>query len=225
MAASSGQIEKVIDPSVLAVRLASPVVPLSVVQGMLPGGALAGIRSQHVFASRVSRRSAHASQQLPGGPHGLARTRSAGVASTLGAMRSCLVLGYDRTDAARAAARWAADRLRPSGKLVIVHASRSLHVPPLPTTEPERRRCGQALVDELLLGDEDALLDVEVEVEILDSDPVSALTDTASRHRAEAIVVGTERHSRMRAAIGTVTIELLKASTVPVVVVPGPASR
>lgn len=139
-------------------------------------------------------------------------------------MRSCLVLGYDRTDAARAAARWAVGQLAPGGKLVIVHAGRSLHVPPALSTEGERRRLGKALVDELLLEGEDELLELEVAAEVLDSDPVSALIEAAQRHRAEAIVVGRERHSRLRTAIGTVTVELLKSSPVPVVVVPGAAN-
>jgi nucleotide-binding universal stress UspA family protein len=134
---------------------------------------------------------------------------------------SCLVLGYDRTDSARLAARWAVKQLLPEGKLVIVHSCRPLHAPPLAfSSAEERQRFGRAMVDELLLEGEDSLFDVDVEVEVVDSDPVSALTDAAERHDAEAIVVGSERHSRLHTAIGTVTVELLKTSPVPVVVVP-----
>lgn len=131
-----------------------------------------------------------------------------------------MVLGYDRTDAARAAARWAARQLAGDGKLVVVHAGRALHVPPTLSTAEERRRFGRALIDELLLEGDEELVDLEVVVEVLDSDPVSALTDAARRHRAEAIVVGTERHSRLHTALGTVTVQLLKSSLVPVIVVP-----
>jgi nucleotide-binding universal stress UspA family protein len=132
-----------------------------------------------------------------------------------------MVLGYDRTDSARVAARWAVEQLLPDGKLVIVHSCRPLHAPPSALSSvKERRRLGRALVDELLLEGEDGLFDLDMEVEVVDSDPVSALSDAADRHAANAIVVGSDRHSRLHTAIGTVTVELLKKSSVPVVVVP-----
>jgi hypothetical protein len=56
----------------------------------------------------------------------------------------CLVLGYDRTDSARWAARWAANELPSNGKLVIVHSCRPLHAPPSPLSTPhERHRFGR----------------------------------------------------------------------------------
>jgi nucleotide-binding universal stress UspA family protein len=137
-------------------------------------------------------------------------------------MNRCLVLGYNRSDSARAAARWANGQLLPDGKLVIVHSCRDLHLPAPPGVSAEqRRRIGRDIVDELLLEGEDAMFDVDVEVEVTDADPVSALCEAAVRHGAEAIVVGAERHSRLHTAIGTVTVELLRSSSVPVVVVPG----
>jgi nucleotide-binding universal stress UspA family protein len=138
---------------------------------------------------------------------------------------SCLVLGYDRTDSSRRAARWAANELQPNGKLVIVHACRPLHAPPLPlSTSQERQRLGRAVIDELLLEGEDSLFDVDIVSEISDDDPVTALTDAAQRHGARAIVVGCEQHSRLRKALGTVTSELLKSSPVPVTIVSSAAS-
>lgn len=136
-------------------------------------------------------------------------------------MSTCLVLGYDRTDSARLAAGWAVKQLLPDGKLVIVHSDRPLHAPPSPTETPEeRRRFGRALVDELLLEGSDSMFDLDVEVEVVDTDPVTAVCDAATRHRADAIVLGSERHSRLHTALGTVTVELLERSPVPVVVVP-----
>ena len=140
-------------------------------------------------------------------------------------MSTCLALGYDRTDSARLAADWAVKQLLPDGKLVIVHSCRPLHAPPpVASSAEERHRLGRDLVDELLLEGEDSMFDIDVEVEVVDLDPVSALCDAAARHHAEAIVVGSERHSRLHTAIGTVTVELLKQSPVPVVVVPRTAS-
>ncbi len=143
--------------------------------------------------------------------------------STQDAVGPCLVLGYDRTDSSRRAARWAASELHPNGKLVIVHACRPLHAPPPPLSTPqERERLGRAVIDELLLEGEDSLFDVEIVTEVSDDDPVTALTEAALRHGARAIVVGCEQHSRLHKALGTVTSELLKSSPVPVTVVPFP---
>lgn len=138
-------------------------------------------------------------------------------------MSTCLVLGYDRTESSRLAADWAVKQLLPDGKLVIVHSNRPLHAPVVESAE-ERQRLGRALVDELLLEGGDSMFDVDVEVEIVDTDPVSAVCDAAMRYGAEAIVLGSEHHSRLHTALGTVTVELLKRSPVPVVVVPLTAS-
>lgn len=135
-------------------------------------------------------------------------------------MASCLVLGYDRTDSARLAASWAIAQLAPKGRLVIVHSCRALHAPPAFSSEQERHELGRAVVDELLLEGDDAVFDLDVEVEIDERDPVTALTDAAERYSADGIVVGSDRHSRIRTAMGTVTVELLKTAPVPVIVVP-----
>ena len=136
-----------------------------------------------------------------------------------------LVVGYDRSESSRRAVDWAARRLGGNGKLVLVYSTRPLHAPPSPLeSEAERRTFAGAAVDELLLETDGALLDADVHTEISDQDPVSALTDAARRHGAEAIVVGCEQHSRLHKAIGTVTSELLKSSPVAVTAVPSTAA-
>jgi nucleotide-binding universal stress UspA family protein len=131
----------------------------------------------------------------------------------------CLVVGYDGSESARAAASWAAGSLPGDGRLVLVYACRPLHAPPSPlASADERYGLGRAFLDELALDGEDALLDAHTEVS--DEDPVSALTEAARRHRASGIVVGCEQHSRMHKARGTVTSELLMRSPVPVTAVP-----
>jgi nucleotide-binding universal stress UspA family protein len=136
----------------------------------------------------------------------------------------CLVLGYDRSESSRRAARWAASELHPNGKLVIVHACRPLHAPPPPlSSTQERERLGRAVIDELLLESEDSLFDVDFVTEVSDDDPVTALTEAARHHGARAIVVGCEQHSRLHKALGTVTSELMKSSPVPITVVPSVA--
>jgi nucleotide-binding universal stress UspA family protein len=131
-------------------------------------------------------------------------------------------VGYDGSESARAAASWAAGWLLPRGKLVLVYASRPLHALASPiATAQERRKLGQAFLDELALDGDDALVDVTAHAEVLDEDPVSALIEAARRHQASGIVVGCQQHSRLHKAIGTVTSELLIRSAVPVTAVPG----
>ncbi len=133
----------------------------------------------------------------------------------------CLVVGYDRTDSSRRAVDWAVQELLPDGKIVLTHACRGLHAPPSPLSSPhERVRLGRAMIDELLLESDGPLRELEIATEILDEDPVLALTHAAARHGARAIVLGCERHSRLHKALGVVTSELLSSSSIPVVVVP-----
>lgn len=79
------------------------------------------------------------------------------------------------------------------------------------------------MIDELFLEGTDSLFDIDIQAEISDHDPVTALIDVARRHGARAIVVGCEQHSRLHKALGTVTSELLKTSPVPVIAVPFPS--
>ncbi len=138
-------------------------------------------------------------------------------------MSECVVVGYDRTASSRNAVEWAAAHVR-GGKLVLVYACRPLHAPPSPLqTAEERRAFAGAAIDELLLEGGEALVEADVVSEISVADPVSALTEAAQRHNAEAIVVGCDRHSRLHKAVGTVTSELLQSSPVAVIAVPSAA--
>ncbi len=142
-----------------------------------------------------------------------------------GAGERCYVLGFDRNASSHRAADWAVQELLPDGKLVIVHACRPLHAPPSPfSSAHEREQLGRAIVDDLLLAGGDSLRDLELAVEVLDEDPVSALINAAERHGARAIVVGCEPHSGLHRALGVVTGELLKSSPVAVIAVPPAAA-
>ncbi len=132
----------------------------------------------------------------------------------------CLVVGYDRTESAAGAVAWAAREIAGAGKLVLVHACRGLHTPPSPlSSTKERQEMGRALIDELMLEGDDSLFALDVEADISEHDPVTALIDAAERHRARMIVVGCEHHAALHKALGTVTSELMRRSPVPVTVV------
>ncbi len=141
-----------------------------------------------------------------------------------GAARPCMVLGYDRSESSRHAARWAANELAGGGKLVIVYACRAQHMPPSPLSNAgERHEQGRAILDELMLDGDDALFDIELETHVADQDPAAALIEAAQRHDARAIVLGSKPHSRLHEALGTVTTELLQSAPVPVITVPSSA--
>lgn len=142
-----------------------------------------------------------------------------------GGVGRCIVLGYDGDESSRHAASWAANRLILGGKLVIVHACRPLHTPPSPlSTAAERATTGQAIIDELLLDGDDVLLDIDLETEVSDQDPATALIDTARQYHAEAIIIGSKPHSPLHKALGTVSSELHDNSPIPIIVIPPEAT-
>jgi nucleotide-binding universal stress UspA family protein len=133
----------------------------------------------------------------------------------------CLIVGYDGSESARTAARWAAEALPATGRLVLLYAAHPLHAPSSPlASEEERRRLGQAVLDELALDGDEAIVRATAHAEVSCEDPISALVEAAHRHQAEGIVVGCRRRSRLHRALGTVTSELPARSPVPVTVVP-----
>jgi nucleotide-binding universal stress UspA family protein len=135
----------------------------------------------------------------------------------------CLIVGYDGSPEARHAAAWAARRAAPDGKLVLVNASRPRRrwLPwALLTTPVERRREGRALLDELLMDGDEALLDVRLEAKVVDDTPASALIAAAGKHQADEIVVGSHHRSRMDPVYGDIAQELVRSASIPVCVVP-----
>jgi nucleotide-binding universal stress UspA family protein len=139
-------------------------------------------------------------------------------------LHRCLVVGYDGTPAARAAAAWAARQLDRSGRLVIVVAVKPQHGWRAPErlleTAKERTQFGQALADELFLEGDDLLCGVDSETEIVDDAPVPALLATAAGRQADAIVLGSRHHDRLQALRGSVSRELLPKADRPVFLIP-----
>ncbi len=143
----------------------------------------------------------------------------------------CIVVGYDGSPEARHAARWAARRAGPHGRLVLIHASRPaerwwpvgvvrsmagriLQIGSL------RRDRGRALIAELSMDADDALLDVPTEAHVVDDMPANALLEAARSHNAHEIVVGSHHGSRAGALHGDVAAELVRSAPVPVSVIP-----
>ena len=135
--------------------------------------------------------------------------------------RYVAVVGYDGSEAARAALTYAATESGTRGRLIVVHAYGH------PTDMPERyertfedhRARGQAVLDGILLDGNDELADVDYELELRDAPAAEALVAVARDRGAEEIVVGARGLGRVRAALGSVTHDLLHLSDRPLVVI------
>jgi nucleotide-binding universal stress UspA family protein len=137
-----------------------------------------------------------------------------------------IVVGYDGSDAARAALAFAARRAGSGGLIFVVHA----YEPPpdfLGSPNYERllsahRGHGEALLRDLPLQDEE-LVGPEYETELIGSPAAQAIADVARARNADEIVVGARGLGRIRALLGSVSHELLHIADRPVVVIPAAA--
>ncbi len=134
----------------------------------------------------------------------------------------CVIVGYDGSPAARGAAAWAARRVAPDGRLVLVHASRpTAHWLPVSIlgTPAERESHRRALLEELRAEADTALRETALDAEIVDEEPATALLDAARRHGAREIVIGSHRRSAPERFRGEVATQLAHTTTVPVLIV------
>jgi nucleotide-binding universal stress UspA family protein len=139
---------------------------------------------------------------------------------------STVVLGYDGSDAARAALQYAGDRAADGGRLYVVCVSES---PPAYLGSPYYQR----VLDESLghareLGEEAISLlpaDADVATELLEGSPSEAIVKVAQTRSADEIVVGSRGRGKVRAALGSVSQDVLHLADRPVVVVPNPTRR
>jgi nucleotide-binding universal stress UspA family protein len=138
-----------------------------------------------------------------------------------------IVVGYDGSDASRAAVTVAARRAERQGKVFVVHA---YELPPDFLGSPnferlltDRKAHGRALLDAMPLTGNDELLDTEYETELIGGPPAQAIADVARVRDADEIVVGARGLGRVRALLGSVSHELLHIADRPVLVVPAGA--
>jgi len=139
-----------------------------------------------------------------------------------------IVIGYDGSDASRAALLFAARQAGSRGRVFIVH---SYELPPDFLGWPnydrllsERRDRGAALLRGLPLQS-DALAGPEYETELIGGPPAESIAEVARVRNADEIVVGARGLGRMRALLGSVSGELLHIADRPVVVIPAAAIR
>lgn len=139
------------------------------------------------------------------------------------------MVGYDGSATARAAVNWAARRAGRSGKVYVVHC----FTPPVDWYDPltgdasdaDHREHGKAVLDALLLEGADALLEVDYDLELVGGGAADGIATSAEQHDADEIVIGSHGFGRLRAALGSVSQELLRVADRPVIVIPKRAVR
>jgi nucleotide-binding universal stress UspA family protein len=134
-----------------------------------------------------------------------------------------IVVGYDGSSTSRAAVDYAARQAGQRGTVYVVHSYGPppdwLGFPNYQRVLDDHRARGQATLDALSMTD-DPLLATNFETELLDSPPAEAMTTVAETRGADEIVIGSRGLGRVRSAIGSVSHEVLRRASVPVVVIP-----
>ena len=125
-----------------------------------------------------------------------------------------VVVGYDGSDASRAAVLWAADQARSRGRLHVVYS------------RPRGKGVDeQAVLATLHIQAAHVLSDLDWEFQILEGRPAQVLLAAARRQDADEIVVGLSSGGRAPSGHDSVSRDLIKAADRPVVVVPATAGR
>ena len=119
-----------------------------------------------------------------------------------------IVVGYDGSTTAKAAVDRAAREAGPDGQVYVVHAY---------DDHPAR---GRAVIDGLAMED-DPLLDTNWEAELVEGPASDAILAVAHTRDADEIIVGSHgRGPVARAALGSVSHDLLSRADLPVLVIP-----
>jgi len=133
------------------------------------------------------------------------------------------VVGYDGSTAARTALDYALGQRH--GPVTVVYAydppSKLLGAPYFGEALTDSQLRGREVLDELGTGDG---LGSDVEFDLLEGPPATAMARAAAARDADEIVVGSRRLGRIRGALGSVSQALLHEADRPVVVVPQPAT-
>lgn len=137
-------------------------------------------------------------------------------------MGHVVVVGYDGSDASRAALDWARRRVAPGGGLVVaVHAfgppADWLGFPNYQAVLDEHRSRGEAILKELEASGDD---DTPIETDLVAGAPAEVLAAVGRARDATEIVVGSRGFGPVRGAIGSVSHSLLHHADRPIVVVP-----
>jgi nucleotide-binding universal stress UspA family protein len=138
----------------------------------------------------------------------------------IGAMDRTVVVGYDGSREAHEALAYASARVN-GGKLFVVTAAPA--VPDLLGAPNYQQFVDAAHTNAQRLLDEAAAQipsHVDFETELLEGPPAEAIVNVADVRDADAIVIGSRGLGRVRAALGSVSHDVLHLADRPVVVIP-----
>lgn len=138
-------------------------------------------------------------------------------------MTSTVVLGYDGSEAARAALEYAGARAADGGHLFVVCVSEP--PPPFLGSPYYQRVLDESLGHARELGAEARALlpaDADVATELMEGSPSESIVKVAQTRGADEIVVGSRGLGKVRAALGSVSQDVLHLADRPVVVIPSP---
>ena len=136
------------------------------------------------------------------------------------AMKRTLVVGYDGSPEAQAALTYASERMN-GGKLYVVTAAPA--VPDLLGAPNYQHFVDAAHTNAQRLLDEAAAqipANVDFETELMEGPAAEAIVRIAGVRDADAIVMGSRGRGRVRAALGSVSHDVLHLADRPVVVIP-----
>jgi nucleotide-binding universal stress UspA family protein len=138
-----------------------------------------------------------------------------------------VVVGYDGSDAARAALELAERHAGADGFIVIVHAydlpADFLGAPNFDELLAKRQAHGQSLLESLPLTGDETRRENRYETELIGGPPARAIAYVAQARDADEIIVGARGLGPVRALLGSVSHELLHIADRPVVVIPSTA--
>ncbi len=141
---------------------------------------------------------------------------------------STIVVGYDGSEAARAAVSHAV-KLAEGGRIIVVNA---YDAPPPQLTERWRELLEQdhversrSLLDAIVLEGNDELADADWEGRLEPGNPAEAIAKVAREVDADTIVVGSHGYGAVTALLGSVSHDLLRIADRPVTVIPPGASH
>jgi nucleotide-binding universal stress UspA family protein len=141
---------------------------------------------------------------------------------------STIVVGYDGSPSSRAAVAHAIT-LAADGRVVVVHAHEAApeHLSERwrELLDAEHLERARAVLDEILLEDNDELGGTRWEARLEPDDPADAILRVAEEVGAEALVVGSHGYGPLASLLGSVSHELLRRADRPVTVIPIGAVR
>jgi nucleotide-binding universal stress UspA family protein len=134
-----------------------------------------------------------------------------------------VVVGYDGSPASRAAVERGIDTVGRSGRLVVVYAHQVpadfIGASYYQAMLNDSLDAANVVIDELKLSCE-RLAAVDWEPDLVQGAPGPAICRAAEARDADEIVIGTRGHGRLRAALGSVAVDVLHGAHCPVVVIP-----